>query len=133
MRILIDTNILISGLFFHGLPKKLLSAMDFEKFNVCVNKEIVSEYVEKIDKKFSKAKYVLDKELHEKFFSNLQNFEIKSNLKICRDPDDDKFINCAIDAKAIYIVSGDNDLLTIKNFAEIEIVTAREFYDKYLA
>ena len=133
MKILIDTNILISGLFFHGLPKKLLSEMDFEKFNVCVNKEIVSEYVEKIDKKFSKAKYVLDKELHEKFFSNLQKFEIKSDLKICRDPDDDKFINCAIDAKAIYIVSGDNDLLTIKNFAGIEIVTAREFYDKYLA
>ncbi|MBR6012692.1 MAG: putative toxin-antitoxin system toxin component, PIN family [Selenomonadaceae bacterium] len=62
----------------------------------------------------------------------MKSFEIESNLKICRDPDDDKFINCAIDAKAIYIVSGDNDLLTIKNFAGIEIVTAREFYDKYL-
>ena len=107
--------------------------MDFEKFNVCVNKEIVAEYIEKVDKKFSKAKYVLDKELRENFFSNLQKFEIKSDLKVCRDHDDDKFINCAIDAKAIYIVSGDNDLLTIKNFSGIEIVTAREFYDKYLA
>ena len=48
-----------------------------------------------------------------KFFRSLQSFEMKSDLKICRDPDDDKFINCAIDAKAIYIVSGDNDLLTI--------------------
>ena len=131
MRILIDTNILISGLFFHGLPKKLLSEMDFEKFNICVNEEIVSEYIEKVDKKFSNAKYVIDKELREKFFSNLQSFEMKSDLKICRDPKDDKFINCAIDAKAIYIVSGDSDLLTIKNFAGIEIVTAREFYEKY--
>ena len=131
MRILIDTNILISGLFFHGLPKKLLSEMDFEKFNICVNEEIVSEYIEKVDKKFSNAKYVIDKELREKFFSSLQSFEMKSDLKICRDPKDDKFINCAIDAKAIYIVSGDSDLLTIKNFAGIEIVTAREFYEKY--
>ena len=114
MRILIDTNILISGLFFHGLPKKLLSEMDFEKFNVCVNKEIVAEYIEKVDKKFSKAKYVLDKELRENFFSNLQKFEIKSDLKVCRDHDDDKFINCAIDAKAIYIVSGDNELFYLK-------------------
>ena len=133
MRILIDTNILISGLYFHGLPKKLLSEIDFEKFNVCVNEKIIAEYTDKIDNKFSKSKYILDKDLREKIFSSFKSFEIKSDLKICRDPDDDKFINCAIDAKAIYIVSGDNDLLTIKNFAGIEIVTAREFYDKYLA
>ena len=133
MKILIDTNILISGLYFHGLPKKLLSEIDFEKFNLCVNEEIINEYTEKIDKKFSKSKYILDKDLRQKIFSSFKNFEIKSDLKICRDPDDDKFINCAIDAEAIYIVSGDNDLLTIKNFAGIEIVTAREFYEKYLA
>lgn len=132
MRILIDTNILISGLYFHGLPKKLLREIDLEKFNICVNEEIISEYTEKIDNKFSKSKYILDKDLREKIFSSFKNFNKISDLKICRDPDDDKFINCAIDAHAIYIVSGDNDLLTIKNFAGIEIVTAREFYDKYL-
>ncbi len=132
MRILIDTNILISGLFFNGLPKKLLSELDEEKFHICVNDKIFEEYTKKINQKILKPKYSLDKELRKKFFSNLQSFEIVSDLKICRDPDDDKFINCAIDAKAIYIVSGDNDLLTIKNFAGIEIVTAREFYQKYL-
>ena len=73
-----DTNILISGLFFGGLPKRLLA------------------------------------ELHKKFFKSLQSFEMKLDLKVSRDVKDDKFINCAIDAKAIYIVSGDNDLLTIK-------------------
>lgn len=132
MKILIDTNIIISGLFFHGLPKELLRKIDFKKFCVCVNEEIITEYEEQIQKKLLKSKYILNEELFEKFFRDLQSFEIKSDLKICRDPKDDKFINCAIDAKAIYIVSGDNDLLTIKNFEGIEIVTAREFYDKYL-
>ena len=75
----------------------------------------------------------MDKDLRQKVFGSFKSFEKVSDLQICRDPKDDKFINCAIDAKAIYIVSGDNDLLTIKNFAGIEIVTAREFYDKYLA
>ena len=70
--------------------------------------------------------------LFEKFFKDLHNIEKVSDLKVCRDPKDHKFINCAIDAKAIYIVSGDVDLLTPKNFEGIEIVTAREFYDKYL-
>ena len=132
MKILIDTNILISGLFFNGLTKEFLNRMDFEKFQVCVNKEIITEYKEQIQKKILNPKYILNEKLFEKFFRDLHNFEIKSDLKICRDPKDDKFINCAIDAKAIYIVSGDDDLLTIKNFAGIEIVTARDFYDKYL-
>ena len=131
MRIIIDTNIVISGLFFKGLPKKLLSELDELKFEICINEEIFDEYTKKINQKILKPKYRLDKALREKFFSNLQSFESVSDLKVCRDPDDDKFINCAIDAKAIYIVSGDNDLLTIKNFAGVEIVTAREFYDKY--
>lgn len=132
MKILIDTNILISGLFFHGLPNQLLSELDFEKFKICINEEIFDEYRLQIDKKVLKPKYHLNRELRNNFFSNLHDFEKVSDLKICRDPKDDKFINCAIDAKAIYIVSGDNDLLTIKNFAGIEIVTAREFYDRYL-
>ncbi|MBR6012693.1 MAG: hypothetical protein IK062_02795 [Selenomonadaceae bacterium] len=58
MKILIDTNILISGLFFGGLPKKLLSEID-EKFNVCVNEKILSEYNEQIDRKVSNPKYKL--------------------------------------------------------------------------
>ena len=131
MKILIDTNILISGLFYGGLPERLLFELD-ENFNVCVNDEILAEYRAQIAKKVLQSKKVLNERLSEKFFSNLQSFEIQSNLKVCRDPKDDKFINCAIDAKAIYIVSGDNDLLTLKNFAGVEIVTAREFYEKYL-
>ena len=132
MKILIYTNIVISGLFFHGLPNQLFKELDFEKFNVCINEEILDEYERQIYKKIINPKYKLNRELNDKFFSSLQRFEKISDLKVCRDPDDDKFINCAIDAKAIYIVSGDNDLLTLKNFAGIEIVTAREFYDKYI-
>ncbi len=132
MKILVDTNILISGLFFQGLPKILLHEIDFEKFEVCVNEEIISEYKEQIYKKILNSKYTLNEGLFEKFFERLKKFEKRSDLKICRDPKDDKFLNCAIDAKAIYIVSGDKDLLTIGQYEGIEIVTAREFYNKYL-
>ncbi len=62
MKILIDTNILISGLFFGGLPKKLLSEID-ENFNVCVNEKILSEYNEQIDRKVSNPKYKLNEEI----------------------------------------------------------------------
>ena len=55
-----------------------------------------------------------------------------SNVKVCRDPDDDKFINCALDSKSLYIVSGDKDLLTIEKYEDIEIITAAEFCKRYL-
>ena len=132
MKILIDTNILISALFFGKFPKEFLNEVLVKNFEICINDKILDEYEATIHKKILKKK-ILDEVLYEKFLQDVRFFESVSDLKICRDPDDDKFINCAIDAKAIYIVSGDNDLLTIKNFAGIEIVTAREFYDKYLS
>ena len=55
-----------------------------------------------------------------------------TRLEVCRDPDDDKFIECAVDARALYIVSGDKDLLDIKSFEGVEIVTATEFCERYL-
>ncbi len=55
----------------------------------------------------------------------------KEKVKLCRDPDDDKFINCALAAKAVYIVSGDSDLLVLKGKSPIEIVTPAEFYRKW--
>ncbi len=131
MKILIDTNILISALFFGKFPKEFLNDVLDENFEICINDKIFSEYEKTIGRKIAKKK-ILDEVLYERFLEKANFFESVSDLKICRDPDDDKFINCAIDAKAIYIVSGDNDLLDIKNFAGIEIVTAREFYEKYL-
>ena len=57
----------------------------------------------------------------------------KQQIDICRDPDDNKFLECAVDAKAIYIVSGDKDLLTLEKYANVEIITAREFCDRYIS
>lgn len=58
--------------------------------------------------------------------------ETGTNIDVCRDSDDNKFIECAVDAKALYIVSGDNDLLDIKEYDGIRIITAKEFCDEYL-
>ena len=55
-----------------------------------------------------------------------------SKVEICRDPDDDKFLACALDAGAYYVVSGDADLLLIENFENIEIITAKDFCERFL-
>lgn len=63
---------------------------------------------------------------------SLQMVEPQTHVELSRDPDDDKFLGCAKDAKAIFIVSGDKDLLSLTRFENIEIITAREFCDIYL-
>ena len=61
------------------------------------------------------------------FIAALELIEPKTKIEISRDPDDDKFIGCAVDARAIYIVSGDKDLLDLKMYDGIEMITAADF------
>ena len=50
-----------------------------------------------------------------------------------RDPDDDKFIECALDAGAVYIISGDKDLLSLEKYRGVTMITAAEFVAKYIS
>ncbi len=50
-----------------------------------------------------------------------------SEISICRDSDDDKFTSCALDAECMYIVSGDDDLLSLRNVDDVGICTPSEF------
>ncbi len=52
-------------------------------------------------------------------------------MESCRDPDDNKFLNGAKDSHALYIVSGDKDLLVIEQFGNIQIVNGKDFCEKY--
>ena len=129
MKIVVDTNILISGLYFGGYPGEILKFIQIGVFSPCASKDIIDEYLEviqRLDNKQCRS----SKNIFDTFLSKISIFEIKSSLDICRDKNDNKFINCAIDAKAIYIVSGDEDLRVLKNVEGIEIVTAKELCER---
>lgn len=55
--------------------------------------------------------------------------EERTKVRTCRDPDDDKFIACAIDAECLYIVSGDKDLLEIEIYKDVKILTVSDFLE----
>ena len=57
--------------------------------------------------------------------------ETSSNVEVCRDPDDNKFLECAVDAGCLYIVSGDKDLLSIGEYEGVQILTASDFLKTY--
>lgn len=132
MKIVIDTNVFISGIFFRGNPRTIIESIVGGRFDAYVTSEILEEYLEIIDRMLDKKQGKFDKEILSPLFSSLRIIEGGSKIEVCRDPDDDKFIGCAVDAKALYIVSGDKDLLDIGKYKDVQIITAKEFCDKYL-
>ena len=132
MKIVIDTNVVISGIFFGGNPRKVIEAVVDGNLNAYATPEIVEEYTEIIESMIERKQGRLNQNTLFPFFSALKIIEGASIVNVCRDPDDDKFIGCAIDSKALYIVSGDNDLLDIQEYEGVQIITAKEFCEMYM-
>lgn len=132
MKIVIDTNIVISGIFFKGYPRKVIEAIVENKFDAFATTEIVEEYKDIADEMITRKQGNLDSDVLNYFISKLNFIDKHSDVNVCRDPDDDKFINCALDSKSLYIVSGDKDLLTLEKYEDIVIITAAQFCKKYL-
>ena len=130
MRIVVDTNVLASAVYFGGKPFKLLKLIMEEQISAIASKEIVEEYEEilvRLQQKFPKLSKSIP---FQDIVGKLTVINVSSDIHICRDPDDDKFISCAVDGKCIYIVSGDNDLLELKGYEGIEIITVARFFER---
>ena len=127
MRIVLDTNILISGVFFRGKERDLLELWFSGKFDVICTEEIFEEYSEVLTRFTEKSGGNKHQKITDIIAKNCLFIKNVYNEKYSRDPDDDKFINCAISGGAKYIVSGDKDLLVLKKIGDLKIITASNF------
>lgn len=130
MRIVVDTNVIASAVYFGGKPYDLLKLIMEEKVSAIASKEIVDEYEEilaRLQHKFPKLSKSIP---FQEIVGKLTVINVSSDIHICRDSDDDKFISCAVDGRCIYIVSGDNDLLSLKDYDGIEIITVAQFFER---
>ena len=129
MNIVIDTNVIISGIFFGGYPRKILETVADKQISAYATTEIINEYYEIIDEMIKRKQGRINNSVLSQLVSKLKIIQSSSSVNICRDSDDNKFIECAIDANALYIISGDKDLLDIQKFNNIQIVNAKSFYE----
>ena len=132
MRIVIDTNVLISGVFFGGFPRKILSAVVNREITACATAEIIDEYEEIIQEMIDRKQGRINRNILTPLVKAMEIIEPVTHVEISRDPDDNKFLGCAKDSRSLYIVSGDKDLLVIDKYENIQIITAKEFCEKYL-
>ena len=131
MKIVIDTNVVISGVFFGGKPRMILEAVSDGRISAYASAEILDEYYEVVDEMIDRGQGHLNCDVLLPLISAMEIVIPISSINISRDPDDNKFIECAADAGALYIVSGDKDLLDIKKYDGIQIVAAADFCNMY--
>ena len=131
MRIVIDTNVIASGIFFGGKPKKLLEMVVSRSLDAFVSEEILLEYQQTIEELCSRYPSRPRQLPLTRIISAMKMVAPKTKIQICRDSDDNKFIECAVDAKCVFIVSGDKDLLSVNHYDGIKIVTVADFFDQY--
>jgi len=133
LKVVMDTNVFVSGVFFSGPPYEILKAWQEGEFELVVSQEILDEY--------RRVGEILSEEHPQVDLNPILTFVIEHakvyqpvelDQPICEDPDDDKFFACALASGSKVIVSGDKHLLKVSGYEGIEVLKPREFVDRYL-
>jgi putative PIN family toxin of toxin-antitoxin system len=123
-----DTNVLIAAFLTEGICAKLLIRARRHDFELILCDGILQEFKRVLKKKFATSPHETSEALIILSEAALEILgPIDSITPICRDSDDDLILACARDAVADYVVTGDEDLLVLKNYEGIHIVSTREF------
>lgn len=132
MKIVVDTNVFISGVFFSGPPYQILKLWQERKIQILITSEIFDEY--------KRVSEILTNQFSEIDLNQILNYLLMNsemivptiiNETICDDPDDDKFLACAITGNCKIIVSGDKHLLKVSGYKNIEVLKPREFLNRF--
>lgn len=126
-RVVFDTNVMISGLVWRGRAYQCLLLARTRVVQALYCTDMLAELSEKLRYKFGFSENRIQATIYEvRRFA--ERVEISNSLRVVSaDPDDDKFIECAVVGKADVIVSGDYHLLDLRRYGQIPILSAAEF------
>ena len=132
MRVVIDTNVFVSS-FFGGTPRKIIDLWKNRDITLCLSRDILDEYVKVLQRiglqDESELKELLS--LFARGFNTLFTIKTPKIRVVKDDPDDDKFIECALALKAKVIVTGDKSIKALGEYMGIKILTPQEFLKDY--
>lgn len=127
-RITIDTNVIISALIFGGNSKLIIEKLIRREFVAFTSIQLVSELVEKLLIKFNFSREMILK-LDALIASLFIVVYPTKRIKIARDIDDNRVLEVATTSNSHIIITGDKDLLTIKQYKGIKIVSPKEYIE----
>ena len=134
MNVILDTNVLVSGIFFKGPPFQILLAWKNKKFKLITTHAILEEYKRVINELSEQFPTVKVSGIIENIAINsVFSLSIILSEPICSDIDDDKLFSAAIASKTKIIISGDKHLLDKSGYAGIMVVKPIDFLRGYLS
>ena len=132
MRVVIDTNVFISS-FFGGNPRKVIDLWKSGQIILCLSRPIIDEYINVLRRMGLQRERELEELLN--LFAHGFHVLFTANTPILnvveKDPDDDKFIECAVALKSKYIITGDKALREIADYMGIKLQSPKIFLDEY--
>ena len=128
MKAVFDTNVLIAAFLTEGLCSSLMIRARKRAFSLVLCDKIITEFEGILRKKFKITRADISEisALVSEAASDIIH-DLSPVPDICRDPDDNMIIACAVDAHADYIVTGDEDLLILKRYMNTVIINPRNF------
>ncbi len=133
MRIVLDTNVLISGIYFSGYPAKILQAWRSQNIQLVISVEILEEYLNVAERLAIRYPGVEYEGILGLIVQNAQLVQAPNLPEpVCEDPDDDKFLACALASNTNIIVSGDSDLLEVSGYCGTQVWTPKAFVSEFL-
>lgn len=135
-KVVLDTNILISGVITSGYSASILDAARREEIKLVTSAHLLEEFSDVISRRHIAKKYPKAAQEAESLLDFLRAFAILTagipeTNPVSRDRDDDFVLACALDESADCIVSGDPHLLDLKTYKGIPILTPKEFVVRY--
>lgn len=127
MRVVLDVNVVVSGIFWSGPPNAILRRWLQGKMTLLVSAPILVEYREVLERMTGSSGTAIFTKWNRLLTEFSEIVEPRKRAGICRDPDDDKYLEAAAGGNAQVLVSGDKDLLVLKKIDGIPILTPRAF------
>jgi len=133
MKLVLDTNVWLSGIFWEGEASKIIEKAEKKNIQILISENILSEIVDVLNKESKFQKYILNlklsiEEILRAVLSISNLIETKAKLDIIKaDPKDNIILEAALDGKVDYIVSYDSHLLNMIEFRGIKIISPGEF------
>jgi putative PIN family toxin of toxin-antitoxin system len=131
LRVVVDTNVYISAIFWGGKPRHVIDLGRDGKIQIFTSEDIEQEILDKLMTKFGLNSDDAGMVMAD-FSTFTKPIRISRRIHVVKDdPDDDKFIECAMECDAEFIISGDKHLLNMKKYEGIDIINAATFTKLY--
>jgi putative PIN family toxin of toxin-antitoxin system len=130
MKVVLDSNIFVSSFFWKGNPRKIFDRVTNGLDELYITDEILQEIMAVMSRK----KFNAEINEIEDYIKIIESYSIKlfpqNKVKeVSRDKDDNKILECGFEGNVDFIITGDNDLLVLKNYKKMRIVKPKEYLD----